>query len=45
VSALGKRLDRLGDLPLGHAAHFGDHAGDVLQVGIEGLDGVLFHGV
>ena len=39
-----QRLDRLGDLPLRHAAHFGDHAGNVLQVGIERLDGVFHDG-
>ncbi len=39
--AVDKRLHRIGDLPLGKAAHLGDLAGDLLQVGIEGLGGVV----
>ena len=35
--ALGQRVDRIGDLLLGQAAHLGDHAGEILQVGVEGL--------
>ena len=32
-----------GDLFFGEAAHFSDHAGKVLQVGVEGLGGVVGH--
>ena len=39
--ALGQRIDRIGDLLLGQAAHLGDHAGEVLQVDVEGLGGVF----
>ena len=31
----------IGDLPLGETAHLGDPALDVLQVGVEGLGGVV----
>ena len=41
--ALGERVDRIGDLLLGKAAHLGDHAGELLQVDVEGLDGVFGH--
>ena len=36
-----QRIDGVGDLLLGEAAHLGDLAGEVLQVGVEGLDGVF----
>ena len=40
-----QRIDRLGDLLFGEPAHLGDHAGEVLQVDVEGLRGVLIsHG-
>ena len=39
--APGERIDRLGDLLLGEAAHLGDHAGEVLQVDVEGFRGVM----
>ena len=35
--ALCQRIDRVRDLLLGEAAHFGDHAREILQVGVEGL--------
>jgi len=40
---LRQRVDRLCDLFFGEAAHFSDHAGEVLQVGVEGLHGVVGH--
>ncbi len=30
-------IDRIRHLLLGEAAHFGDHAREILQVGVEGL--------
>ncbi len=39
--ALDQRLDGIGDLPLGEAAHLGDLAGDLLQIGVECLGGVV----
>jgi hypothetical protein len=43
--APGERVDRLGDLLLGKPAHLGDHAGEVLQVDVEGFRGVMIcHG-
>ena len=42
--ALGQRVDRIGDLLLGQAAHLGDHAREILQVAVECLDGVFGHG-
>ena len=39
--AIDQRLDGIGDLPLREAAHFGDLAGDLLQIGIECLGGVV----
>ena len=41
--ALGERRDRVGDLLLGKAAHLRDHAGEFLQVDVEGLGGVFVH--
>ncbi len=41
--ALGERVDRVGDLLLGEAAHLGDHAGELLQIGVESLGGVVGH--
>ena len=41
--APGERVDRIGDLLLGQAPHLGDHAGELLQVDVEGLGGVLVH--
>ena len=35
--ALGQRIDRIGDLLFGEAAHLGDHAREILQIGVEGL--------
>ena len=37
----GERVDRFGDLLFGEPAHLGDHAGEILQVDVEGLGGVL----
>ena len=39
--AVGQRLDGIADLPLDEAAHLGDLAGDLLQVGVERLGGVV----
>ena len=39
--ALDQRLDGIGDLPLGEPAHLGDLAGDLLQIGVERLGGVV----
>ena len=39
--ALGQRIDRFGDLLFGNPAHLGDHAGEILQVDVEGLRGVM----
>ena len=36
-----KRGDGVRDLLLGKTAHLRDHAGDLLQVGVEGLGGVF----
>jgi hypothetical protein len=41
--APGQRLDCIGNLLLSQTAHFRDHAGDVLQIDIEGLGSVLAH--
>ena len=41
--ALGQCIDRVGDLFFCQAAHFGDHAPEVLQVAVEGLRGVFGH--
>ena len=41
--AARQRVDRVGDLLLGEPAHLGDHAGELLQVGVEGLGGVFGH--
>ena len=41
--ALGERIDGIRDLLLGQAAHLGDHAGEILQVDVEGLGGVFVH--
>ena len=41
--ALDQRIDGIGDLLLGEAAHLGDLAGNVLQIGVEGLGGVFGH--
>ena len=41
--ALGERIDRVGDLFFRETAHFGDHAGEVLQVDVEGLRGVMIN--
>ena len=38
-----QRIDRVGDLLFGKPAHLGDHAGDLLQVDVEGLGGVFVH--
>jgi hypothetical protein len=35
---------RIGDLALDESAHLGDLAGDLLQVGVEGLGGVVDSG-
>ena len=43
--ALHQRARRIGDLPLGQTAHFGDLARDLLQVGVEGFGGVVHSGV
>ena len=42
--AIDQGLDGIGDLPLREAAHFGDLAGDLLQIGVEGLGGVIDSG-
>ena len=41
--AAGQRLDRVGDLALGEAAHLRDLAGELLQIAVEGLGGVFVH--
>jgi hypothetical protein len=41
--AVGERVDRIRDLLLGKAAHFSNHAGELLQVDVEGLGGVFGH--
>ena len=41
--ALGERIDRIGDLLLGQAAHLGDHAGEILKIDVESLGGVFVH--
>jgi hypothetical protein len=43
--AAGQRLDRIGDLTLGEPAHLADLAGQLLEIGIEGLRGVFVHHV
>ena len=40
--ALGERIDRVGDLLFGKPAHLGHHAGQVLQIDVEGFRGVMF---
>ena len=35
--AVGQRVHGVGDLLLGEAAHLGDLAGELLQIGVEGL--------
>ncbi len=39
--AIDQRLDGIGDLTLRKPAHLGDLAGDLLQIGIERLGGVV----
>ena len=39
--ALRQRIDRVGDLLFGKPAHLGHHAGQVLQVDVEGFRGVM----
>ncbi len=39
--AIDQRLDGIGDLPFGEPAHLGDLAGDLLQIGVECLGGVV----
>ena len=39
--AIDQGLDGIGDLAFHQAAHFGDLAGDLLQIGVEGLGGVV----
>ena len=39
--ALGERIDRVGDLLFGKPAHLGHHAGEVLQIDVEGFRGVM----
>ncbi len=41
--ALDQRVDRVGDLLLGEAAHLGDFARQLLQVGVERLGSVFGH--
>ena len=41
ASRLASASTEFGDLLLGEAAHLGDHAGEVLQVDVEGLGGVF----
>ena len=41
--ALGQRLDGVGDLLFGEPAHLGDLAGELLQIAVESLDGVVDH--
>ena len=38
-----QRIDRVGDLLFGKPAHLGNHAGELLQVDIEGLGGMFVH--
>ena len=41
--AARQRLDRVGDLLLGKPAHLRHHAGELLQIDVEGLGGVFGH--
>ena len=41
--ALGEGIDRIGDLLLGKAAHLRHETGELLQVDVEGLGGMLVH--
>ena len=41
--ALDQSLHGIGDLLFGEAAHFSDHAGEILQIDVEGLGGVIGH--
>ena len=43
--AVEQRPRRIGDLPLGKSAHFGDLARDLLQIGVERLGGMVDSGV
>ena len=36
-----QRVDRVGDLLFGEPAHLGDHAGEILQIDVEGFGGVM----
>ena len=38
-----QRIDRVGDLLFGEAAHLGDHAVELLQIGVEGLGDMFGH--
>ena len=42
--AIGQGLEGIGNLPLGEPAHLGDFAGDLLQVGVERLGGMVCAG-
>ena len=42
--AIDQGLDGIGDLPLRESAHLGDLAGDLLQIGVERLGGVIDSG-
>ena len=42
--ALDQRADGIGDLPLREPAHLGDLAGELLQIGVECLGGVVDSG-
>ena len=39
--AVEQRLHGVGDLFFGEPSHFGDLAGDLLQIGVEGAGGVI----
>ena len=41
--ALGESVDRVSDLLFGEPAHLGHHAGQFLEVDVEGLCGVMFN--
>ena len=41
--AARQRIDGVGDLLLGEAAHLGDHAGELLQIDVEGLGDMFGH--
>ena len=43
MSRVDQRVDGIGDLLFGEAAHLGDHAVELLQIGVESLGGMFGH--